>query len=90
MGGASTTADGKSSEIVGAVLRTRVDVKPVFVSVGHRISLPEALRMVMACVTRFRLPETTRWADGLASKRRGKWLEEGVSELQRRSKLSSS
>lgn len=54
-------------EPIGAVLRTRVGVKPVFISVGHRVSLPTALHYVMACTTRYRLPETTRLADGLAS-----------------------
>jgi deoxyribonuclease V len=54
-------------EIVGAVLRTRAGVRPVYVSVGHRVSLETAVRYTMACVTRYRLPETTRWADHLAS-----------------------
>ena len=54
-------------EVIGAVLRTRQGVKPLFVSVGHRISLDTAVRWVMACVTRYRLPETTRWAHRLAS-----------------------
>lgn len=54
-------------ERIGAVLRTRVDVKPVYVSVGHRVSLPTAVKLVMSAVTRYRLPETTRQADRLAS-----------------------
>jgi deoxyribonuclease V len=54
-------------EQIGAVLRTRVGVKPLYISVGHRISLPSALDLVMACTTKYRLPETTRAADGLAS-----------------------
>ena len=54
-------------EQIGVVLRTRVGVKPVYVSVGHRISLPSAISFVMSCVTKYRLPETTRAADGLAS-----------------------
>jgi deoxyribonuclease V len=54
-------------EQIGAVLRTRVGVKPVYISTGHRISLPTALAFVMACTTKYRLPETTRAADGLAS-----------------------
>jgi deoxyribonuclease V len=54
-------------EQIGAVLRTRVGVKPLYISVGHRVSLPTALDIVMACVTKYRLPETTRAADGLAS-----------------------
>ena len=62
-------------EVIGAVLRTREGVKPLYISVGHRISLPTAIRYVMACVTRYRLPETTRWADGIASARGPKWLQ---------------
>jgi deoxyribonuclease V len=54
-------------ETIGAVLRTRAGVKPVFVSVGHRIGLASAIAWVMACTTRYRLPETTRWAHRLAS-----------------------
>jgi deoxyribonuclease V len=54
-------------EQIGVVLRTRVGVKPVYVSVGHRVSLSSAISFVMACVTKYRLPETTRAADGLAS-----------------------
>ena len=54
-------------ETVGAVLRTRVGVKPIYVSPGHRISLPTAIDFVMRCTTRFRLPETTRAAHRLAS-----------------------
>lgn len=54
-------------EIIGAVLRTRTDVKPVYVSVGHRISLVTAIDYVMRCTTRYRLPETTRHAHRLAS-----------------------
>ncbi|WTW94962.1 endonuclease V [Streptomycetaceae bacterium NBC_01309] len=50
-------------EVVGAVLRTQRDVKPVFVSVGHGLDLAEACRHVLALSPRFRLPETTRQAD---------------------------
>ena len=56
-----------AGETIGAVLRTRSGVKPVYVSIGHRVSLPTAIRYVMACCTRYRLPETTRWAHHLAS-----------------------
>lgn len=54
-------------ETIGAVLRSKPGVKPIYVSVGHRVSLPAAIEYTIACVTRFRLPETTRWADRLAS-----------------------
>lgn len=54
-------------EVIGAVLRTRTGAKPLYVSTGHRVCLETAIRWVMACVTRYRLPETTRWAHRLAS-----------------------
>lgn len=54
-------------EVIGAVLRTRSGVKPLYVSIGHRVSLETAISYVMACVTKYRLPETTRWAHRLAS-----------------------
>jgi deoxyribonuclease V len=54
-------------ETIGAVLRTRTGVTPLYVSIGHRVSLEAAVRWVMACTTRYRLPETTRWAHHLAS-----------------------
>ncbi|HEY9847243.1 MAG TPA: deoxyribonuclease V [Candidatus Caenarcaniphilales bacterium] len=55
------------NEIVGAVLRTRPKTKPLYISSGHRISLSTAIDYVMGCTTRYRLPETTRWAHRLAS-----------------------
>ena len=60
------------TETIGAVLCTRNGVKPLYVSVGHRINLATAIRYVLACTTRFRLPETTRAADQLAAFPRGK------------------
>ncbi len=54
-------------EQIGVVLRTRPGTKPLYISVGHRIGLDTAIMYVMACTTRYRLPETTRAADGLAS-----------------------
>lgn len=54
-------------ETIGAVLRSKVHTQPIYVSIGHRISLALAVRYVMACTTRYRLPETTRWAHRLAS-----------------------
>ncbi len=56
-------------EVIGAVLRTRTGVKPIYVSIGHRVSLESAVDIVMQCTPRYRLPETTRWADRLASRR---------------------
>lgn len=56
-----------NGETIGAVLRTRTHVQPVFVSIGHRVSLPSAIRIVLACCGKYRLPETTRAAHRLAS-----------------------
>lgn len=58
------------NEAVGAALRTRDRVQPVYVSVGHRINLKTALRYVLQCAPKYRLPETTRLADKLASYRK--------------------
>lgn len=55
------------NERIGAVLRTRENIKPLFISIGHRISLETAVKWVMLCTTRFKLPETTRHAHQLAS-----------------------
>lgn len=54
-------------QIIGAVLRTRAGIKPVYVSIGHRVSLATAMKYVLRCTPRYRLPETTRRAHRLAS-----------------------
>lgn len=54
-------------EQIGAVLRTRKGVKPLFISAGHRVSLSSAIEWVLACTRHYKLPETTRWAHRLAS-----------------------
>jgi deoxyribonuclease V len=59
-------------EVVGKVVRSREGVSPVFVSVGNRIDLRSAVELVLACCTRYRLPETTRQAHNAANRlRRG-------------------
>ncbi|MBD1911954.1 MULTISPECIES: deoxyribonuclease V [unclassified Leptolyngbya] len=54
-------------DVIGAVLRTRVNTKPLYISPGHRVSLETAIAYVMNCTTKYRLPETTRQAHRLAS-----------------------
>jgi deoxyribonuclease V len=54
-------------EVVGAALRTRAGVAPVYVSIGHKVSLATAIDYVLACAPKYRLPETTRAAHRLAS-----------------------
>ena len=58
------------NEEVGVVLRTKDKVQPLYVSVGHKISLETATRYVLECTPKYRLPETTRLADRLASYRK--------------------
>ena len=55
-------------ETVGTVVRTRDGVNPVYVSVGHRLSLAAATEVTLACCTRYRLPEPTRLADKLVAR----------------------
>lgn len=58
------------NEQVGVALRTKNKVQPVFVSVGHRVSLETATDLVLQCAPKYRLPETTRLADRMASYRK--------------------
>lgn len=63
-----------NDEVIGAVLRTRENVKPLYISAGHRVSLATSLSYVMQCITRYKLPETTRQAHALSlfsTKRQG-------------------
>ena len=53
-------------EIIGAVVRTRTGVSPVYVSVGHRIDLQTAIEVVLTCALTYRLPEPTRLAHQVA------------------------
>ncbi|MFF2851135.1 endonuclease V [Streptomyces sp. NPDC058001] len=53
------------AEEVGAALRTQDGVKPVYVSVGHRVSLPTACAHTLHLTPHYRLPETTRRADSV-------------------------
>lgn len=54
------------NELLGVVLRTRLNVKPVFLSIGHRMDLVSAIQIVLACGKGFRLPEPTHQAHTLA------------------------
>lgn len=52
---------------VGVALRTRSEVKPVFVSVGHKIDLDSSIGLVLKLCDKYRLPETTRQADQIVN-----------------------
>jgi deoxyribonuclease V len=59
----------EDGERIGAVVRTREKVKPVFISIGHRVDLDVARRYVLDCAPKYRLPETTRYAHQVAAGR---------------------
>ena len=64
-------------EEIGAVLRTRTGVKPVYVSVGHRIDLASAARWVLAAAVRYRLPEPSRLAHQEVTAYKREWAGRG-------------
>ncbi len=76
--------DGKT---VGAVLRTRSGVKPVFVSVGHLIDLKSCIEAVLSCGRGHRLPEPQRRAHGLTAKLKQAYREGGRRGLLREARL---
>jgi len=51
-----------NKEIIGAVMRTRSGIKPLFVSIGHRIDLKTAVKVVLSCCRGYRLPDPCRYA----------------------------
>jgi deoxyribonuclease V len=57
-------------EVIGAVLRTKDAVKPVYISVGHDLDLATAIRLVLQCSAGYRLPEPVRLADQLVTRSR--------------------
>ena len=50
------------NEVKGAVVRSKESVKPLFISIGHKICLETALGIVLGCCTHYRLPEPIRLA----------------------------
>ena len=66
--GSYTSLYDAKNRVSGAVVRTRDRVKPVFVSVGHRIGLVQAVQLTLACGKGCRIPEPTRQADLLAER----------------------
>jgi deoxyribonuclease V len=72
LGKGSATDLVHRGDIVGRAVRTRESVSPVYVSVGNGIDLDSCVELVLACCTRYRLPEPTRQAHNAANRlRRG-------------------
>ena len=55
-------------ETIGRILRTQNNVKPVYISIGHKISLKTATEWILKLSPKYRLPETTRLADQLSKR----------------------
>jgi deoxyribonuclease V len=64
-------------ETIGAAVRTRSRVKPMIISLGHRISLESSIRYVLQCARGYRLPEPTRQADKLSKQNDWREPDEG-------------
>lgn len=59
------------AEVIGRVVRMQRDTKPVYISIGHRITLDDAVATALRCAGRHRLPEPTRLADALVGRSKG-------------------
>jgi deoxyribonuclease V len=82
-GGWTELIDEKAEdERIGAVLRTRDGVRPIYVSQGNRVSLETALRLTLQVTDGFRIPRPTRAADHFAGEVKRKLLEELIKGLQ--------
>ncbi len=69
-GSSTALKDERTGETIGRVLRTRGGVAPLYVSVGHLITLPEAEKWVLRLANRSRIPEPTKRADKLVGRER--------------------
>lgn len=58
----------EADNVIGAVVRTKSNTKPVFVSIGHKIDLPTSIKFILKCTKGYRIPEPTRIAHNLVSK----------------------
>lgn len=63
---ADLLSQDSAAQVIGTVLRTRPRTNPLYVSPGHLIDVPRAAEFTLRCVTRYRLPEPTRWAHQVA------------------------
>ncbi len=68
------------NETIGAVLRTRTGVKPIYLSQGHRVSLASAVRLTLTVTDGQRIPRPTRDADRFAAETKRQFLRPQLSE----------
>src|SRR3989337_1986485 len=62
----------ETDDVIGAVVRTKSNTKPVFVSIGHKIDLQTAIKFILECRRGYRIPEPTRIAHNLVNRLRTK------------------
>ncbi|KPK41916.1 MAG: endonuclease V [Omnitrophica WOR_2 bacterium SM23_29] len=66
--GSFSIIKGKDNEILGAALRTKDDVRPVFVSLGHKMNLEDAIKLTLKVARKYRIPEPLRQAHQSANR----------------------
>ncbi|KPL05323.1 MAG: hypothetical protein AMJ73_01295 [candidate division Zixibacteria bacterium SM1_73] len=66
--GARVFMEDKYRKLIGAVVRTKDKVKPIYVSIGHKISIQTAVKIILECSTNYRVPEPLRYAHMLAKR----------------------
>jgi deoxyribonuclease V len=68
-------------ETIGAALRTKLKVTPVYVSIGNKMDLPTAIEIVLKCCKGYRVPETTRYAHLVAGGQELKFESSGGEQM---------
>lgn len=71
----------ENGERIGLVLRSRSGVKPIFISPGHKVSFEDCRKIVMDCLTKYKLPETTREVHQIVNRLRKGELPAGYQEF---------
>lgn len=66
--GAHVFIQDEKGEPIGAVVRTKDKVKPIYVTIGHKISIQTAIKVILGCTPNYRIPEPLRYAHILARK----------------------
>jgi deoxyribonuclease V len=66
---------------VGKVLRTKAGIKPVFISIGHRIDLQQGVELILSCCRKYRLPEPIRQAHQLVTKWRKEYEQSKIHNI---------
>lgn len=74
----SSTPVFDHGEEIGLSLRSKLNVKPIFISPGHRTDIPSSKELILACIRRHKLPEPTRQAHLVVNRLRRREIEAGL------------